>query len=318
MYTPRSVLITGVAGFIPSNVACYLVNKYPQVKFVGIDKMSYCSDKRNIEEILSSPNFTFEVVDICDKDSIERLWGEHSFDTVLNFAAYTHVDLSFICPLIYTKNNILGTHILLETARTKGIERFIHVSTDEVYGSSTELHSEDSKLAPTNPYSASKAGAELLVQSYITSFRFPAIITRGNNVYGPKQYPEKVIPKFILRLFQGLRCQIQGSGEQSRSFLYVEDVAEAFDIILHKGEIGIYNIGSDEECNILNLAKLLNREILGEDGEVEHVEDRAFNDIEYNIDYSKLKALGWNKKTSLEEGLRKTIRWYRDNLDRYR
>jgi dTDP-glucose 4,6-dehydratase len=317
-YRPRSTLITGVAGFIPSNVAVYLVTKYPQVSFVGLDKMSYCSDKRNIAEILDKPNFTLVEGDICDSDLLNKLWEQHRFDTVLHFAAYTHVDLSFISPILYTRNNVVGTHVLLEAARAHQVLRFIHVSTDEVYGSSLQSHTEESKLAPTNPYSASKAAAEMIVQSYITSFGLPAIITRGNNVYGPKQYPEKVIPKFILRLLNGDKCEIQGSGLQSRSFLYTEDVCEAFDTILHRGDNGaIYNIGSDDECTIRDLATILSRKIVGRDIDCLYVADRSFNDVKYNIDCSKLAKLGWKQKVTLDQGLDKTIQWYRDNHERY-
>lgn len=315
MYQPKSVLITGVAGFIPSNLACHLVNKYPDVLFVGIDKMSYCSDKRNIEEIMTMPNFTFIEANICDKDKMEELWVKYLFDTVIHMAAYSHVDYSFVQPLKFTINNTLGTHVLLEVARAKGIKRFIHVSTDEVYGSQGKLNTEQSKIQPTNPYSASKAAAEVMVNTYMTCYNFPAIITRGNNVYGPKQYPEKVIPRFILRTLKGQKCQIQGSGNQARSFLYTDDVSNAFDLIVHYGQLGqIYNIGTEEEYTINQLATKI-VEKLG--AEIEHVPDRIFNDTGYRIDYSKLAALGWKQTISLDDGLDLTIAWYQKHADWY-
>lgn len=317
MYYPKRVLITGVAGFIPANVTCYLVEKYPQIMFVGIDKLSYCSDIRNLSEIEAAANFSFVKLDICDQEKLEELWERHSFDTVIHMAAYSHIDYSLLRPLKFTTNNVLGTHILLEVARDMKVQRFIYVSTDEVYGNQETVSDETSPLRPTNPYSATKAAADLIVQSYITSYNFPAIITRGNNVYGPKQYPEKVIPRFILRLLKGDKCQIQGSGQQTRSFLFTEDAAKAFDVILHYGVSGeIYNIGSKEEYSIIDLATKL-CQALGKETTLEHVKDRNFNDQHYRIDCSKLQRLGWEQQVSLEQGLSETIEWYRQHQDWY-
>lgn len=311
MYQPTTVLITGAAGFIPSNVTCYLVQKYPQVKFVGIDKMSYCSNLDNLAEVKDCPNFTFHKLDLCDAEGLADCFLKHQFDTILHFAAYTHVDLSFFKADLYVRNNVVATQTLLEECRKWSIGRFIYVSTDEVYGSSSEVHTEDSKLSPTNPYSASKAAAEMFVMAYSRSFNIPTIITRGNNVYGPKQYPEKVIPKFILRVLAGHRCQIQGTGHQTRSFLYVDDVCQAFDLILHWGQLGIYNIGSDSEHKIIDLAYLISRQITGQEQPVDYIENRCFNDISYHLDYSRLTQLGWKQTVSLEEGLARTIDWYK-------
>jgi len=320
MYQPKSILITGVCGFIASNVACYLVEKYPSIKFVGIDKMTYCSDIRNIQEIEQHSNWSFVCGDLCNQQQVEDLFEKHNFDTVMHFAAYSHVDYSFVKPLEYTQNNVVATHILAEVARQHNISRFIHVSTDEVYGSLVnETATEESNLNPTNPYSASKAAAEYLIRSYIQSFKFPAIITRGNNVYGPKQYPEKVIPKFIMRLLSGKKCQIQGSGSQVRSFLYVDDVVRAFELLLFNGVLGeIYNIGTEKEYSILDLAHRLHTLITpDEENLLEYIPDRNFNDQGYNISSAKIQHLGWKQTIDLDQGLQKTLDWYKQHLDFY-
>jgi len=240
-------------------------------------------------------------------------------EIVLHFAAYTHVDHSFGNSLLFTKNNILGTHVLLELAKKYSVERFIHVSTDEVYGNKNELSTEESILAPTNPYSASKSACEHLVMSYYISFGLNVIITRGNNVYGPRQYPEKLIPKFITHLRGGENCPIHGSGSQRRSFLYTEDVVRAFDLILHKGVIGeIYNIGAEKEYTVLEVFERLVGEMYPDEFEAnierkKFVEDRDFNDHRYFISSEKLIALGWKQKVKFDEGLRKTAEWYSEN-----
>jgi len=322
MYQPSTVLLTGVAGFICSNVAVYLVNKYPEIMFIGIDKISYCSNEKNIEEISQKENFRFVKVDITNFDHINQLFLDNKIDTIMHFAAYTHVDHSFGNSIIFTQNNVVGTHILLEVAKQHKINRFIHVSTDEVYGSKNSISLEDSILDPTNPYAASKAAAEHIVRSYHHSFDLPVIITRGNNVYGSKQYPEKVIPKFCLRLLKGEKCQIQGSGKQLRSFLHVDDVARAFEIILFKGEVGeIYNIGSNEEYSIIEIAtKLTNILKLNNTNEkwIEFIKDRDFNDQRYYICNSKLQNLGWQPLISFDKGLEMTVDWYCRNLDHWK
>lgn len=319
----KSILVTGVAGFIGSNVIVHLVHQYPHYKFVGIDKISYCSTCKNFQEIENAPNFTFIKADITDLNTMREIFRTHKVNIVLHFAAYTHVDHSFANSVIFTKNNVLGTHILLEVSKEYHVKRFIHVSTDEVYGDQKEEISveETTILAPTNPYAATKAAAEHLVRSYYISFGLPIIITRGNNVYGPKQYPEKVIPKFILHLLKGEKCPIQGSGTQKRSFLYTEDVMSAFDILLHRGEIGeTYNIGSKIEYSVLDVLKEL-VSIIHPDKDFMHYlvyeKDREFNDQRYYISVDKLEKLGWEKKVSFTEGIRKTIDWYYSHQDHF-
>ena len=248
---------------------------------------------------------------------------EH-IDTIMHFAAQTHVDNSFGNSFSFTEANIFGTHVLLEAAKEARVKLFLHVSTDEVYGdgeSGTPSH-EGSPLEPTNPYAATKAGAEYLVKSYARSFALPTIITRGNNVYGPHQFPEKIIPKFVNQLMRGLPLTLHGTGSNTRNYLFVEDVARAFDIILHQGVVGeIYNIGGDNEKSNIEVA----RELLKGLGKVEEagslaaaeakhivlVPDRPFNDLRYHLDCARLNALGWREEVSFEAGLARTVAWYK-------
>lgn len=244
-------------------------------------------------------------------------------DTVMHFAASTHVDNSFSSSVSFTENNVMGTHTLLECCRLYGkIKRFIHVSTDEVYGGEGLLQTEDSMMAPTNPYACSKAAAEFLVRGYVKSFDLPIIVTRGNNVYGPHQFPDKLIPKSATLLANHQTCFIHGDGSHMRNFLYCTDAAEAFDAVLHKGEIdSVYNIGSPTEVSNLQVIQALMK-ILGLTDEAKYmtyVKDRAFNDVRYSIDSSRLHALGWCPKVSWEEGLKMTVEWYQnpENLNRW-
>ncbi|CAI0377730.1 unnamed protein product [Linum tenue] len=241
----------------------------------------------------------------------------------MHFAAQTHVDNSFGNSFEFTKNNIYGTHVLLEACKLMKdqVKRFIHVSTDEVYGETDEDavvgNHEASQLLPTNPYSATKAGAEMLVMAYGRSYGLPVITTRGNNVYGPNQFPEKLIPKFILLAMMGKPLPIHGDGSNVRSYLYCEDVAEAFEVVLHMGEVGhVYNIGTKKERRVIDVASdICNLFGLNPEEQIKFVENRPFNDQRYYLDDQKLKNLGWCERTNWEEGLRKTMEWYRANPD---
>nr|QBK92301.1 MAG: GDP-mannose 4,6 dehydratase [Pithovirus LCPAC304] len=317
----KRILITGAAGFIGSHVAQHMVTTYPEYTIVGVDKLSYCSNLKNMEECKTHPNFTFMRADITDIDAMKYIFSSLKIDTVLHFAAYTHVDHSFANSIIFTKNNVLGTHILLEVSKEHRIDRFVHVSTDEVYGGMHSMATEQSILAPTNPYAATKAAAEHLVMSYHLSFGLNTIITRGNNVYGPKQYPEKLIPKFIRHLLDGEKCPIQGSGEQKRSFLYTDDVVQAFDLVLHKGKVGeIYNIGSEVEYSVNDVFMMLIKTMYPRNVDDHlpryfYTKDRDFNDLRYFISVEKLEKLGWRPRISFEEGLVKTVEWCLENED---
>ncbi|KAK6157496.1 hypothetical protein DH2020_011744 [Rehmannia glutinosa] len=321
-FTPKNILITGAAGFIASHVANKLVRNYPDYKIVVLDKLDYCSNLKNFLPYNSSPNFKFVKGDICNADLVNYILITENIDTIMHFAAQTHVDNSFGNNFAFTKNNIYGTHVLLEACKVIGkIRRFIHVSTAEVYGETDKDaavgNHEASKLLPTNPYSATKAGAEMLVMAYSRSYGLPVIITRGNNVYGPNQFPEKLIPKFILLAMRGKTLPIHGDGANVRSYLYCEDVAEAFEIILHKGEVGhVYNIGTKKERRVTDIAKdICNLFNMNPYKNIQFVENRPFNDQRYFLDDQKLRNLGWSEKTTWEEGLKKTMEWYMRNPD---
>ena len=275
---------------------------------------------------MSLPNFKFVKGDIASSDLVNYVFQENNIDTVMHFAAQTHVDNSFGNSFAFTQANIYGTHVLLECAKNcSTMRRFIHVSTDEVYGEGETFDAkpmdEEHILEPTNPYAATKAGAEFLVKSYHRSFKLPCIITRGNNVYGPHQFPEKLIPKFTNQILRGLPVTIHGDGSNTRNFLYVTDVARAFDCILHKGDEGhIYNIGGQNELPNIDVAKSLLK-ILGKEDEMEDyltfVPDRKFNDLRYTINSTKLHELGWREEMTWEEGIKTTVNWYKDFTNRY-
>jgi len=327
-YVPTSVLFTGGAGFIGSNVMIHLMDIFPNTRFVCLDKLDYCASVRNFEPVKDRSTFVFVKGDICSADLVNHLISSYKIDTVMHFAAQTHVDNSFGNSVQFTIANVVGTHNLLECAKRfqKQIRRFIHVSTDEVYGESS--FDEDSKSFaegqspnPTNPYAATKTAAEFLVKAYRKSFNLPVIITRGNNVYGPRQYPEKLIPKFISLLSRGQVCPIHGDGTHRRSFLYVDDVSRAFEVVLKQGELGhVYNIGTQFEVSNLETAQTLLKcfGLQGQESKfITHVEDRNFNDRRYFIDHSKLEKLGWLPQVSFEDGLQRTIKWYQEHTNHW-
>lgn len=321
------ILITGGSGFIASHVIKLLLREN-DVYIVNVDKLDYCSCNINLNEFTRHcENYKFIKGDICSSDLINHILHEEQIDTIMHFAAQTHVDNSFGNSFDFTHNNIFGTHVLLECTKNYGkITKFIHVSTDEVYGEQRvgEIpRIENSILEPTNPYAATKAAAEFLVKSYAHSFGIPIIITRGNNVYGPHQFPEKIIPKFICQILDRRKITIHGSGESMRNFLYVDDVARAFRTILLNGRIGeIYNIGGTSEKSVYDIARILLMKMTDELPDCGHnfefVEDRPFNDLRYSIDSSKLKELGWEEETSFDDGLDMTIQWYFKYRGRYR
>ena len=316
----RNLLITGGCGFIGSNFINYYFPKHRFDTLVNLDAMYYCANENNVDaDIRGHPAYVLVKGNLCDHDLLRRLLQEHEITHVLHFAAQSHVQNSFEDSLRFTHDNVVGTHTLLEACRKYGgIQKFIHVSTDEVYGESMnsvdETHkTEQSVLCPTNPYAATKAGAELIAQAYEHSYRMPIIITRGNNVYGKNQYPEKLIPRFIQLLQQNKKATIQGDGSAVRAFLHASDTASAFEAILEKGVVGeIYNIGCDEgmEFSVLEIARLLIKMIKGSnnpDEWIEYVEDRPFNDQRYYISNEKVKSLGWTIKVDLLTGLRELI-----------
>ena len=315
------LLITGGCGFIGSNFINYIMNKMDKIKVINLDAMYYCANENNIEEKHRTSNrYTLIKGNVRSYSLLRNVFDKEKPSHVIHFAAQSHVQNSFTDALQYTQDNVVGTHNLLETCRIYGnIKKFIHVSTDEVYGESIldekETHkTEQSILCPTNPYAATKAAAELIAQSYKQSFNMPIIITRGNNVYGMNQYPEKVIPRFINQLKSHNKVTIQGDGSCLRSFLHVDDTAEAFFNVLKNGKIGeIYNIGCDDnmEYSVLDIAKILIKIIHNTENYnewIEYIDDRPFNDKRYYISNHKLKSLGWTiKKTDIIKCLKELI-----------
>lgn len=325
-YTPQSILITGGAGFIGSHVVDLLVERYPDYRIIVLDKLDYCAALDNISRHFSHPNLVWCRGDIRSKCLVDYLLRSENVDTVMNFAASTHVDNSFHSSISFTSNNVVGTHVLLEAAREYGkVRRFIHVSTDEVYGGETDFESEESMLSPTNPYACTKAAAELICRGYAKSFGMPIIITRGNNVYGPRQYPDKLIAKTCCLLARRQNAFIHGNGLHSRSYVYVTDMAEAFAVMLHRGKVGgVYNVGSDDEKTNLQVVRdcVAACSLSDEndaDAWITFVKDREVNDQHYSIDSTKLRMLGWRSAVSWDEGIRMTTRWYADsdNLKRW-
>ncbi|KAJ3310202.1 hypothetical protein HDV04_005219 [Boothiomyces sp. JEL0838] len=315
----KTILITGGAGFIASYVVRHFTIQYPEYNVVCYDKMDYCASYNNIACLDGYPNFTFEKGDITDAERTLEVLQKHNVDVIMHYAAQSHVDLSFGNSYTFTHNNVMGTHVLLECAKFINVKSFIHISTDEVYGE-VETDAVDlletALLCPTNPYAASKAAAEMIANAYYKSFKLPIIIVRSNNVYGPHQYPEKIIPKFSCLLNRGRKAILHGDGSPTRRYLYAGDACDAFDTILHKGTIGqIYNIGSMNEVSNKDLCKLLLDEFgipKSDFGKwVEHTHDRPFNDMRYAVDAAKLMKLGWTQKTSFEKGLKLTVDWYR-------
>jgi dTDP-glucose 4,6-dehydratase len=314
----NKIVITGGAGFIGSHVAEKMVEEYPDAEIHILDKMTYAADFENISHLLKRGQRYLCVGDICDFEFCLRV--TKGADLILHLAAESHVDNSFGNSFRFTQSNTLGTHTLLEATRVNEVPRFIHVSTDEVYGEiRSGFHKESDILNPTNPYSASKAAADMIVNSYIRSFKLPVVSVRANNIYGIRQYPEKLIPRFTLLGLTGQRFTVHGDGSHSRRFLAAEDFAEAMALLVHKGQIGeIYNIGSDSEYTTLQIVDMIS-ERLGIRGSTmtEFVGDRPFNDCRYAIDCSKLQALGWKQSRPLERHLLEVIEWYKHNRRRY-
>jgi dTDP-glucose 4,6-dehydratase len=311
-----NLLVTGCCGFIGSNFVNYYFKKNPHVNIVNLDAMYYCASEQNVDvNVRNSERYHLVKGNLCSYDLIINILNIYQIDTVVHFAAQSHVQNSFDNALQYTNDNVVGTHTLLEACRKYGkINRFIHISTDEVYGESMLTENEEKKhegsvLCPSNPYAATKAAAELIAKSYYHSFKMPIIITRGNNVYGPNQYPEKLIPKFIQQLENGEKVTIQGDGSNVRAFLHVNDVCSALMHVLEKGEIGeIYNIGSDDnsEYTVLQIAHMLIEKIkktTDYNEWITYIEDRPFNDKRYYISNQKVKDLGWTIDTDFEKGL---------------
>lgn len=329
------VLVTGGAGFIGSNYIRYILSRDPKRQVVNLDALTYAGNPDNLRDVEATygpaeatdisaapageKRYTFVHGDIADRELVMGLFAREEFDAVVHFAAESHVDRSITGPEVFVRTNVLGTQVLLEAARAFKVARFIQVSTDEVYGSlgPEGYFTEDTPLAPNSPYSASKAGADLLVRAYYETYGLQACITRCSNNYGPFQYPEKLIPVIITRALADQLVPVYGDGLNIRDWLHVEDHCEAVDLVLQKGTAGeVYNIGGHNEWANLDIATLILKALGKSPDLIRHVEDRLGHDRRYAIDASKIaRELGWRPSRSFETGIRQTIRWYLEHED---
>jgi dTDP-glucose 4,6-dehydratase len=310
------ILVTGGAGFIGSNFIIYMLKRYPEYKIINLDLLTYAGNLENLNEVANNPKYSFVRGDITDAKLVDKIYSD-GVDVVVHFAAESHVDRSILEPEVFVKTNVLGTQVLLDASIKYTVQKFVHVSTDEVYGTlgNTGLFSESTPLSPNSPYSASKAGSDLLVRAYHETFGLPINITRCSNNYGPYQFPEKLIPLMISNALRDQRLPVYGDGLNIRDWLYVEDHCSAIDLVLHKGVSGeVYNIGGNNERTNLEIVET----VLGELGKsaklIEYVKDRPGHDRRYAIDASKITSeLGWKPKHHFESGIKETILWYLDN-----
>jgi dTDP-glucose 4,6-dehydratase len=319
-----TLLVTGAAGFIGSNFVRMLIGRCEPVKLVAFDKLTYAGNLANLKDLLESAGkdrLVFVKGDICDADAVSRVFDEHKVTQVIHFAAESHVDRSILGSGPFIQTNVVGTQVLLDVAKAKGVERFLQVGTDEVYGTlpedkPEEKFTEETPLAPNSPYSASKAAADCLVRSYFHTFHLPVLITRCSNNYGPYHFPEKLIPLFVTNLMEGKKVPLYGDGLNVRDWLYVEDHCEALWAVLNKGTPGeVYNIGGDNEITNRKITEVILKEMGADwDKSVQYVKDRPGHDRRYAIDATKIKReLGWEPKRHFEEAIKTTIQWYRDH-----
>ena len=311
------VLVTGGAGFIGSCFVRHMLNKHPDYKIINLDALTYCGNLENLKDVENNPNYTFVHGNICDRNLVRDLISE--VDCVVNFAAESHVDNSIKRPEIFVETNVQGTLNLLQASKELGVEKYLQVSTDEVYGSlgKTGYFYETTPLAPNSPYSASKASADMLVRAYRETYGLPTLNTRCSNNYGPYQYPEKLIPFFISQLLKGEKVPVYGDGLNVRDWLYVYDHCEAIDVVLHSGKVGeVYNIGGHNEKTNMEITHLILDAMGKDESSIKYVEDRLGHDRRYAISNDKITTeLGWSPSITFEEGIKLTIDWYLNNQD---
>ena len=315
-----TIIVTGGAGFIGSNFIFYLRKAHPDHRIVCLDKLTYAGNLSTLKSVMDEPGFRFVKMDICDREGVYGLFEEEKPDIVVNFAAESHVDRSIEDPSVFLQTNILGASVLMDACRRYGIARFHQVSTDEVYGDRPLdrpdlFFTEETPIRASSPYSASKAGADLLVLAYHRTFGLPATISRCSNNYGPYHFPEKLIPLMIANALADKPLPVYGEGINVRDWLYVEDHCKAIDLILRKGRVGeVYNVGGHNEMRNIDIVRLICRELGKPESLITFVTDRKGHDLRYAIDPTKISSeLGWLPETKFEDGLRKTIRWYLDN-----
>ena len=312
-----TLLVTGGAGFIGSCFVRHILNKYSDYKVINLDALTYCGNLENLKDVENNPNYKFVHGNICDKKLVRELISESDF--VINFAAESHVDNSINSPEIFIETNVHGTLNLLQAAKELGVERYLQVSTDEVYGTLGKdgYFYETTPLAPNSPYSASKAGADMLVRAYFETYKLPVLNTRCSNNYGPYQYPEKLIPFFMSKLLKGEKVPVYGDGLNVRDWLYVYDHCNAIDTVLHNGKVGeVYNIGGHNEKTNLEITHLILNAMGKDESYIEHVTDRLGHDRRYAISNDKItNELGWKPSITFEEGIKLTIEWYLNNQE---
>ncbi len=316
----RNLLVTGGAGFIGSNFVHYMLDRHPDYRIVVYDKLTYAGRLENLDRVQADPRFAFVQGDITDATAVRRAIREYEIDTIVNFAAETHVDRSILDPDAFVKADVYGAYVLCEAAKELRLERLHHISTDEVYGPiPTGTFKETDPFRPTSPYAASKAGGELLVMSYFITYGLPITITRGVNTYGPYQYPEKAMPLFITNAIDDQPLPLYGDGKQVRDRLYVTDHARAVDIVLQRGTLGeAYNVAADCERTNIDVARMIVRALGKPESLIQPVKDRAAHDVRYALDTGKLGQLGWEPEVSFEEGFAQTIGWYLERQDWWR
>jgi len=310
----HNVLITGGAGFIGSNFVKYFLETHPDCRLVSFDALTYAGNPENLSDIEGDPRYVFVRGDICDRAAVEDALSAHKIDTIVHFAAESHVDRSILGAAVFVTTNVMGTQVLLDVAREHGIERFLQVSTDEVYGSlgPEGKFTEETPVHPNSPYAASKASSDLLALAYYHTFGLPVVVTRCSNNYGPYQFPEKLIPLMIVNALNGKELPVYGDGLNVRDWLFVGDHCSAIDVVLQKGIVGeVYNIGGDNEWKNIDIVRLLLRMLNKPDSLIRFVKDRPGHDRRYAIDAEKIsRALGWRPTVTFETGLKSTVEWY--------
>lgn len=311
----QNLLVTGGAGFIGANFVQHMLRTYPSYRIVVFDKLTYAGNRNNLTPVEQDPRFAFVQGDICDAAAVRDAISRYAIDTIVNFAAETHVDRSILDPDAFVRTNVYGPYVLCEAAKDLRLERLHHISTDEVYGPiATGKFQEADRFKPTSPYAAAKAGGELLVISYFQTYNLPITITRGVNTYGPYQYPEKAIPLFVTNAIDDQPLPLYGDGSQVRDRLHALDHARAVDVVLHRGQIGeAYNVAADMEHTNLDVATRI-LDLLGKPRALlQPVQDRPAHDVRYALDADKLGALGWEPAITFEQGLEETVRWYAEH-----
>ncbi|MFC1960110.1 dTDP-glucose 4,6-dehydratase [Chloroflexota bacterium] len=311
----KNILVTGGAGFIGSAFVRYMIETYPDYNIVVLDKLTYAGNLDNLLPVHDNPRYRFEKADIADRPAVERIVKDHQIDTIVNFAAESHVDRSILAPDAFIHTDVVGTYILLDMVRLLGVERMLHVSTDEVYGDVDEGYSvETDTFEPNSPYASSKASAELMARAYHRTYDLDVVITRGSNTFGPYQYPEKLLPLFITEAVDDNPLPVYGDGMQIRDWLYVQDHVTGIDTVLHKGVAGeAYNVAGENEQHNIDLIRMLLRDLDKSEDLLRYVTDRPGHDRRYAMNCDKLRGLGWQRQYTFEAALQETVEWYVNN-----